>query len=105
MASHHAQYRALLAHWHAVAPGRIHDVDYESLVRHPESALRGILAFCGLEYEEGCTDPARNTTPSATLSMAQVRQGIRTDTAAAWRPYAAQLTGLRAALQQATPDA
>jgi hypothetical protein len=105
LASHHAQYRALLAHWHTIAPGRIHDVDYESLVHRPESTLRGILAFCGLEYEEGCTDPARNTSPSATLSMSQVRQGIRTDTAAAWRPYATQLAGLRAALGQAARDA
>lgn len=105
LASHHAQYRALMAHWHIVAPGRIHDVDYESLVHRPEATLSGILAFCGLEYEEGCTDPTRNTSPSATLSMSQVRQGIRTDTAAAWRPYAIQLTRLRSALEQAAPGA
>lgn len=105
LASHHAHYRSLMAHWRAIAPGRIFDVDYDSLVRQPESTLRDILAFCGLAYEHGCADPARNATPSATLSMSQIRQGIRTDTFAAWRPYADQLAGLRAALENSVPAA
>jgi hypothetical protein len=103
LASHHTHYQNLLAHWHKIVPGRILDVDYGSLVHHTESTLRKVLAFCGLAYEDGCSDPARNTSPSATLSMSQIRQGIRTDTFAAWRPYAQQLAELRAALGHAPP--
>lgn len=99
LASHHASYWSLMSHWHAVAPGRILDVDYGSLVHEPESTLQKILAFCELSYEPGCADPARNATPSATLSMSQVRHGIRTDTFAAWRPYETALAGLRNALE------
>jgi hypothetical protein len=101
LASHHATCRMLMAHWHAVAPGRILDVDYAALVHDTESALREVLAFCGVPYEADCTDPARNPSPSATLSMSQVRQGIRNNTSKAWQPYATQLQVLRAALGSA----
>lgn len=103
LASHHALYQNMLVHWHATAPSRILDVDYSSLVHQPESTLREVLTFCGLAYEAGCANPAHNTSPSATLSMSQIRQGIRTDAFAAWRPYAKQLAGLRARLEQASP--
>ncbi|HEX5488143.1 MAG TPA: sulfotransferase [Rhodanobacteraceae bacterium] len=98
LAAQHRQYRRLMDHWHAVAPGSILDVHYASLVREPEATARAILAFCGLPYEPGCLDFANNTAPSATLSMSQVGQSIRTDAFEAWRPYAGQLAGLRDAL-------
>lgn len=91
LAAHYQQYRRVMAHWHTTLPGTILDVDYARLTCEPEAVLREVLAFCQLDYEHACVDLAANHAPSATLSMAQVRDGLRRDTANAWRPYAAQL--------------
>lgn len=99
MAAQHRMYRTLMSHWHEVAPGRIFDVDYDALVHQPADTIEAILAFCGLPNEPGCADLARNKAPSATLSMSQVRQPLRTDMRGAWRPYAAPLAGLQESLQ------
>ena len=98
LAAHHRQYRRLMAHWHAVMPGAIHDVDYAALVQDTEAATRALLGHCGLPFEAGCLDTAGNPAPVATLSSAQVREPIHARALGAWKPYATQLTGLRQAL-------
>jgi Tfp pilus assembly protein PilF len=98
LASHFLQYRRLMAHWHAVMPGRILDVAYADLVRDPDAAARDVFAFCGLEYQSGCTDLQRNKTAVATLSMAQAREPIHSRAFEEWRPYQRQLEPLRAML-------
>lgn len=98
LAMHYRDYRRLMAHWHAIAPGAILDVSYAGLVRNPEATAREVLAFCGLEWESGCIDLTRNQAPVATLSLSQVRQPIHVRAFGEWQPYAEQLSGLRAAL-------
>lgn len=98
LAAHYRQYRRVMAHWHAAMPGVILDVDYSRLVRDPAQAAREVLAFCGLDDEAACVDITRNTTPSATLSMPQVRQPIHARAFEEWRVYAEQLSALRNAL-------
>jgi tetratricopeptide (TPR) repeat protein len=98
LAAHHRQYRRLMAHWHAVMPGAIHDVDYAALVQDTEAATRALLAHCGVPFEAGCLDTADNPAPVATLSSAQVREPIHRRALGEWKPYAAQLTALRQAL-------
>jgi tetratricopeptide (TPR) repeat protein len=98
LAQHHRQYQRLMAHWHKTFPGAILDVDYARLVQEPDVVAREVFAFCGLEFEAGCTDLTRNTAVVATLSMAQVRQPIHARAFGEWQPYAEPLTGLRNAL-------
>lgn len=102
IAAHHHAYRKVMAHWHAASPGTILDVDHARLVRDPEGVAREVMAFCGLAFEPGCSDLARNTSPCATLSTAQVRRPISAHAAHAWQPYASQLAGLSDALADAT---
>lgn len=98
LAAHYRDYRRLLAHWHAVMPGRILDVDYARLVEDPATVASEVFAFCGLDDEPGCVDLARNASPSATLSSAQVREPIHRRSLGEWRRYERQLQPLRAAL-------
>jgi tetratricopeptide (TPR) repeat protein len=98
LAAHHAQYRRLMRHWHAVMPGAIHDIDYTALVRHTEAATRALLEHCGLPFEAGCLDTSANPAPVATLSSAQVREPIHARSLEAWKPYASRLEPLRKAL-------
>jgi hypothetical protein len=95
LAQHYLQYRRVLAHWHAAMPGRILDVVYSDLVRDPESTMRRVLAFCGLDWDPACIDLARNESAVATLSTAQVREPIHARAFEEWRRYEKQLAGLQ----------
>jgi tetratricopeptide (TPR) repeat protein len=93
-------YQRTIARWHAVMPGAILDVSYADLVREPETTLCKVFAFCGLKWEPGCEDIARNAAPSSTLSTAQVRGAVRRDTSSQWRRYALHLSRLEQALAE-----
>ena len=84
IAAQHRDYRKLMAHWRALIRDRLLDVSYERLLRDPEATMRKVLAFCGLAWEPECANAGRCEQAKAT---------------AAWQPYAAQLAGLRNALQ------
>lgn len=103
LAAHYAQYRRVLEHWHAVMPGQILDVHYNELVRDPETMARKVFAFCGLDWEPGCADLARNKTAVATLSAAQVREPIHARAIEEWRRYERQLAPLQEALASHEP--
>jgi tetratricopeptide (TPR) repeat protein len=84
-------------HWHALHPSHVHEHVYEDLIREPETAIRELLAFCGLPFEEGCLRFHENKRAVNTPSAMQVRQQLRSDTARAAR-YGALLDPLRTAL-------
>lgn len=44
------RHRELMQHWQDNLPGRLMDVQYESLVHKPEMVLRVVCAFLGLRY-------------------------------------------------------
>lgn len=91
-------YQRSIAWWHAVMPGAILDVPYTDLVHDPETTLRRVLDFCGLEWQAGCLDFMHNRAPVSTLSAAQVRQPIHTRAFGEWRRYADKLGPLQVAL-------
>jgi len=95
LAAQYGLYRRLMRHWHEKYPGAILDVDYAELVQYPQETLRQVLGVCGLEWEPGCDDLGRNTTPVSTLSAAQVREPVHTRALGQWRRYARQLEPLR----------
>lgn len=103
LACYCADYQRTMARWHALMPGAILDVRYADLVHDPETTLRKVIDFCGLEWEPGCVDISRNAAPSSTLSAAQVRSGVHTRAFGEWRRYEAQLSGLIQTLSP-TPD-
>lgn len=92
-------YRRLMAHWHALFPGRILDVDYGELTRDPETVMRRVAAFCGIDYVPGMRDPRSSTRAVATASAVQVREGVVRRETPKWAPYARQLQPLADALR------
>lgn len=83
--------------WHSLHPGHVREQVYEDLIAQPESAIRALLEFCGLPFEESCLRFHETRRDVSTPSAMQVRQPLRTDTARAAR-YGALLDPLRAAL-------
>lgn len=94
LAAHHRNYQCLMAHWHSVIPHAILDLDYARLVADPDVVTRQVLAFCGLPFESGCSDIARNRNPVSTLSSTQVRQSIHGRALGEWHRYEAYLQPL-----------
>jgi len=99
LAAQYADYRRVMAHWHALMPGRILDISYESLTDDPAQAAREVFDFCGLPFEATALDIGRNRAPVATLSAMQVRGEIRRREVAEWVPYARQLGPLASRIE------
>lgn len=101
LVEHYRDYCRLMGHWRERCPNAILDVRYIDLISDPESTLRKVLAFCGLDWEVGCDDITQNDAPASTLSSVQVREPVHTRALHQWRPYSAQLQLLHDALYAA----
>jgi hypothetical protein len=108
LADYYLQYRRTMAHWHALAPGRILDVDYSAFVADPQAQARRIMAHCDLAYAPDALDEGMRGGMAATASAAHVRNGVLTDRGSIWKPYAPWLQplmqGLRDAYERDLPD-
>ncbi len=105
---YYADYVALMAHFDAVAPRRVHRVIYERMVADPESETRALLDYCGLPFEDACLRFYENDRAVRTASSEQVRRPIFTDGLDQWRNFEPWLDPLKAALGsvlEAYPDA
>jgi tetratricopeptide (TPR) repeat protein len=98
IAHYYRQYRRLMAHWKSLYGADILDFDYDLLVREPRPAVERLLAFCGLDWEEGCLAFHRLANAVKTASAWQVREPLYTRSSGRWRNYARHVESLRAAL-------
>ena len=101
IARFHLAYRRLMAHWRAVLPTPLFELDYEELVREPESVCRRLVAFCGLEWDPACLEFHRHRRAVATASNWQVRQPLYRRAVGRWRRYASCLPELVESLERA----
>ena len=101
LARFYAGYRQLMAHWESTLPGRIHALRYEALIADQIGETRRLLGFCGLDWEEACTQFHLDPTPTTSASAAQVRRPLYDTSVSQWRHYEEQLAPLRAALSAA----
>ena len=83
----YGEYLAMMAHWRAVLPLAILEVDYEALVSDPEPQIRRIIDFCGLDWDDACLAPQDIVRPVDTPSSWQVRQPISARSVGRWKRY------------------
>jgi tetratricopeptide (TPR) repeat protein len=98
LARYYTDYVQLMAHFDAVLPGRVHRVIYERMVEDTEGEVRGLLAHCGLPFEEACLRFFENERPVRTASSEQVRRPIYREGMDQWRHYAPWLGPLEEGL-------
>jgi tetratricopeptide (TPR) repeat protein len=87
LAHYYRDYVALMAHFDAVLPGRVHRIVYEDLVDDAESEIRRLLDYCRLAFEPHCLrffETGRNV---RTPSSEQVRRPIFRDALDQWRGF------------------
>jgi tetratricopeptide (TPR) repeat protein len=80
-------YADLMAHWHRILPGFVHDFRYEALIADQEGESRRMIETCGLDWDPACLAFADADRPVRTASAAQVRQPIYTRSLDLWRRY------------------
>ena len=100
-ARHYVLFDRLMAHWKHEFPGRILEVNYETLVETQEASSRQLLASCGLPWNDACLNFENNQAPASTASAAQVREPIYRNAVKRWKQYETQLAGLRELLSEA----
>jgi tetratricopeptide (TPR) repeat protein len=89
-------YERLTRHWRSVLPAsRYVEVDYESLTRDPEPAIRRIVDACGLTWSDACLQPHLKPGAVRTPSNWQARRPINRDSVERWRRYEPCLGALR----------
>jgi hypothetical protein len=88
----------IMQHWQRVLPLSIYELSYEAVVQSPEETIRGLLDFCGLDFEEACLSPHLNTRTVNTASWSQVRKPLYTSSVGRARNYRRQLEPLRRAM-------
>ncbi len=91
-------YNDLMAHWRAVLPVPILEVDYETLVEDPEATMRRVLEFCGLPWDPRCLAFQAEGRLIRTSSFAQVREPVYRSAVGGWRQLEVELEPLRRAL-------
>ena len=91
-------YLALMDHWDRVLPGRVMQLQYEALVRDPDTHIRRLLEHCGLPYEDACANFHETRRPVRTASAEQVRQPLYSSGIGYWKHFENELEPLRRAL-------
>ncbi|HEY2446820.1 MAG TPA: sulfotransferase [Rhizomicrobium sp.] len=90
------QYLRMMDHWRKVLPAEIFlDVQYERLIADREAETRRLIAFTGLDWNDGCLRPEQNERSIKTSSAWQARQPVYATSLQRWRCYEPWLGELR----------
>jgi hypothetical protein len=85
-------------HFDAVDPGAVHRVIHEALVDDPETEVRRLLGWLGLDFDPACLAFSENERAVRTASSEQVRRPLNREGFDQWRPFEPWLGPLRNAL-------
>lgn len=98
-------YHALMQHWlNALPQDVILPVQYETLVSHPDSEIRRITDWCGLDWDERCLRFYETPRAVMTASAQAVRSPVHTGSVGRWRAYERQMKPLTDILSDILPD-
>lgn len=92
LAEHYLLYQELMRYWRMAVPGFVYSLRYEKLIENPESEIRSLLAFCGLQWQENCLKFHDSERSVRTASAVQVRQPLYKDAMQSWKRYADYIT-------------
>jgi hypothetical protein len=95
---YYRDYVRLMAAYDAAAPGAVHRVIYERIVADTRAEVERLLAYIGVDFEDGCLSFWQNTRAVRTASSEQVRRPIFTDALDHWRHFEPWLGDLERAL-------
>jgi tetratricopeptide (TPR) repeat protein len=95
---YYREHDRLMRHWHAVLPGRIHEVRYETMIADQEAESRRLIDFLGLPWDDACLHFHEQDRSVTTPSRWQVRQPIYKSSVKRWKNYENKIQPLIEAL-------
>ena len=75
------------------------ELQYEDLVRDPETVVRDLIEFCDLPWEDACLQFEKNERMVLTPSNWQVRQKLYGTSIGRWKNYEEHMLELKAFLE------
>lgn len=94
LADFHNLYTDIMAHWHSVMPGVVHDLRYEDFVADQEGQSRALIDYLGLPWDDAVLSFHQTDRPVRTASAAQVRQPMYQGSVDLWKRYGDRLKPL-----------
>ena len=86
-------YTDLMKLWQSKYRDRIYNLNYEKLTSQQEIETRKLIEYIGLDWDEACLSPHKNTRSVRTASQQQVRQKVYQQSSETWRKYQPYLHG------------
>ena len=87
IARYYLLYEDLMDFWHRHFPGKVYELQYESLTENQEQESRRLIEYLDLPWEDACLDFHKTERWVETASDAQVRQPIYKGSSDAWRSF------------------
>ncbi len=94
-AAYYVMFDRIIRLWQRLFPGRVLELQYESLVEDTEGQSRRLLEHCGLRWAPECLSFHDNPSAVATPSTTQVRQRVYRSSVGRWRDYERHLAPVR----------
>lgn len=98
-AAYYVMFDELMSFWRQRFPGRVLEIQYETLIDDQEAQTHCLLEHCGLSWNERCLNFHNNEAAVATPSKSQVRQPMYRGAMGRWRHYEKYLAPAREYLQ------
>ena len=80
-------YRELMLFWETSIGNNLIHVDYEILVQNQEVQTRRIIDYLGLDWNDACLSPQKNSRRVATASNVQVKKSVYQNSSDQWKKY------------------
>jgi len=98
--NYYLSYLKLMRSWNEMFPGRIIDVEYESLTTNPSEEIRALVRALSIEWHDDLLAPHLSSRFVRTASVTQVRDKIYRGSSEAWKKYESFLVGAFDSLQK-----
>ncbi len=86
-AEYYCLFDELMAHWKAVFPDSFFELDYEAIVANPESTVRELSTFLGVDFEPASLEFYKSKSAVSTASAMQVREPLYSSAVDRWKHY------------------
>ena len=87
-------YINLMKFWKKKVGDFIYDINYEELVLSPDTEIKKLISFCGLEWEDNCKLFYKNKRPIKTVSISQAREPLFNSSISSFENYKTFLSNL-----------
>ena len=95
----HNLYEELMSFWNNKFKDKIYNLSYEDLVSNPDSQIKLLIEFCGLDWDPNCLEFHKNTKTIKTVSFAQARKPIYKSSVNSSSKYLKYLSKLKSILK------